>query len=76
MYTIHAFKGLEDEYIRIHEDVHTLGDDQLNLYHVALTRGTKIIVEEQKGSPVLFPSPSFPEEEGGGKGGGVGCEGM
>jgi hypothetical protein len=76
MYTIHAFKGLEDEYIRIHEDVHTLGVDQLNLYYVALTRDTKIIVEEQKGSPVLFPSPSFPEEEGEGNGSEVECEGM
>ena len=45
MYTIHAFKGLEDEYIRIHEDVHMPDKDQLNLYYVALTRGTKLVVE-------------------------------
>ena len=48
MYTIHAFKGLEDECVRLHEDVHLYqSNDKLNLYYVALTRGTQYIVENQ-----------------------------
>ena len=51
MYTIHAFKGLEDEYIRIHEDVYMQDNDQLNLYYVSLTRGTKLVVEALRRVP-------------------------
>jgi superfamily I DNA/RNA helicase len=47
-YTIHSYKGLEDNYIRISNDWDkSLDDDEgENLYYVALTRGMKIIVEE------------------------------
>ena len=40
MYTIHAYKGLEDDVVRVHDD---LTDDDVNLSYVALTRGSKII---------------------------------
>jgi len=45
MYTIHSYKGLEDDNIRIADDNE---DDDENLYYVALTRGMKIIVEDKK----------------------------
>lgn len=43
MYTIHSYKGLEDDYIRIADDNE---DDDENLYYVALTRGMKVIMED------------------------------
>lgn len=45
MYTIHSYKGLEDDYIRIANDLEK-GDD--NLRYVALTRGMKCIVRDTK----------------------------
>ena len=47
-YTIHSYKGLEDNYIRIANDWDkSLDDDEgENLYYVALTRGMKIIIED------------------------------
>lgn len=44
MYTIHSYKGLEDDNIRIADDN---DDDDENLYYVALTRGMKVILEDQ-----------------------------
>jgi hypothetical protein len=43
-YTIHAYKGLEDDIVRIANDIDT--EDDSNLYYVALTRGMQTIVEE------------------------------
>ena len=43
MYTIHSFKGLENEIIKIADDID--GDEEENLYYVALTRGTRIIID-------------------------------
>ena len=45
MYTIHSYKGLEDDNIRIADDNE---DDDENLYYVALTRGMKVIMEDQE----------------------------
>lgn len=45
MYTIHSYKGLEHDYIRIGNDLEE-GDD--NLRYVALTRGMKCIVSDTK----------------------------
>ena len=45
MYTIHSYKGLEDNYIRIANDLDE-GDD--NLKYVALTRGMKCIVGDTR----------------------------
>ena len=46
-YTIHAYKGLEDDNIRISNDIEDIvGDKDKNLYYVALTRGMKNIVED------------------------------
>jgi hypothetical protein len=45
-YTIHAYKGLEDNSIRIANDIEDKGGDDANLYYVALTRGMKRIVED------------------------------
>jgi len=43
MYTIHSFKGLENEIIKIADDID--GDEEENLYYVALTRGSRIIID-------------------------------
>ena len=43
MYTIHSYKGLEDDIIKIADDLD--GDEEENLYYVALTRGKKIIID-------------------------------
>lgn len=43
MYTIHSYKGLEDDIIKIADDLD--GDKEENLYYVALTRGKKIIID-------------------------------
>jgi hypothetical protein len=52
-YTIHAYKGLEDEHVRIADDIEDkLGDDK-NLYYVALTRGMKTIVEDLPALPIM-----------------------
>jgi hypothetical protein len=45
MYTIHSYKGLEDDNIRIANDIE---EEDENLYYVALTRGMKLIVEDKK----------------------------
>lgn len=44
LYTIHAYKGLEGNNIRIANDYNN--DDYENLYYVALTRGMKTIIED------------------------------
>ena len=43
-YTIHSYKGLEDDNIRIADDIDK--DKDKNLYYVALTRGMKNIIED------------------------------
>jgi hypothetical protein len=45
-YTIHAYKGLEDDNIRIADDIEDKDDEDENLYYVALTRGMKNIIED------------------------------
>jgi hypothetical protein len=45
MYTIHSYKGLEDDNVRIANDNE---DDDENLYYVALTRGMRIILEDHE----------------------------
>jgi hypothetical protein len=46
-YTIHAYKGLEDENVRIANDNEDKGEEEGdNLYYVALTRGMKYIIED------------------------------
>ena len=46
-YTIHSYKGLEDDNIRISNDIKDMvGDKDINLYYVALTRGMKNIIED------------------------------
>ena len=42
MYTIHSYKGMENDIVRIHDDIDIL--NEANLYYVALTRGMKRIV--------------------------------
>jgi len=42
-YTIHGYKGLEDDNVRLSDDV---TEEEENLYYVALTRGRKLIVED------------------------------
>jgi hypothetical protein len=48
MYTIHSYKGLEDDNIRIGGDIEDATGEDANLYYVALTRGMKLIVEDKK----------------------------
>jgi hypothetical protein len=46
-YTIHSYKGLEDNNIRIANDNDDIGHEEGdNLYYVALTRGMKNIIED------------------------------
>ena len=46
-YTIHAYKGLEDDNVRIANDNDDIGHEEGdNLYYVALTRGMKNIIED------------------------------
>lgn len=46
-YTIHSYKGLEHDNIRIAADIEDMaGDKDPNLYYVALTRGMKYIIED------------------------------
>ena len=46
-YTVHSYKGLEDENIRIAEDIDLTEDE--NIYYVAITRGKgKIMLDKQK----------------------------
>ena len=45
-YTIHAYKGLEDDNIRIAADIEDKDNEDENLYYVALTRGMKNIIED------------------------------
>lgn len=40
MYTIHAYKGLENDVVKVHDD---LGEEDDNLRYVALTRGRREI---------------------------------
>jgi superfamily I DNA/RNA helicase len=53
MYTIHSYKGLEDDNIRIANDIEDEAGEDENLYYVALTRGMKFIVEDKKVSASL-----------------------
>ena len=51
MYTIHSYKGLECNNVRIHEDVFLFNKnpiEQENLYYVALTRGMERIIVDKK----------------------------
>lgn len=41
MYTVHSYKGLEDEYVRLAEDIER---EEETIYYVALTRGFKRIL--------------------------------
>lgn len=45
-YTIHSYKGLEDDIIRIYNDIDIKNEQ--NLYYVALTRGKKRIIIDVK----------------------------
>jgi superfamily I DNA/RNA helicase len=56
-YTIHAYKGLEDDNVRIANDNDEIGCDEEgdNLYYVALTRGMKNIIEDITVEP--HPTP-------------------
>lgn len=52
LYTIHSFKGLEDDVVRVADDAHPTNEP--NLYYVALTRARKEmwvdpVVEDRKG---------------------------
>jgi len=51
MYTVHSFKGMEEEYIRIAHDVSM--EQSENLYYVAITRGMLEIVIDK---PCLIQS--------------------
>lgn len=42
MYTIHAYKGLEDDVVKVHDDI---DEEETNLSYVALTRGKYQTIE-------------------------------
>ena len=52
MYTIHSYKGMENDIVRIHNDIDTMNEK--NLYYVALTRGMrKIVVDKDNSSGIV-----------------------
>ena len=42
LYTVHAYKGMEDENLRLAEDIDISEDE--NIYYVGITRGKKKIM--------------------------------
>lgn len=44
MFTIHAYKGLEDDIVKVHNDIDL--EKEENLSYVALTRGKSLIIEK------------------------------
>jgi hypothetical protein len=50
MYTIHSYKGLENDTIRIYNDINI--QEEQNLYYVALTRGMKEIILDKNEEPM------------------------
>ncbi len=44
LYTIHSYKGLEHDYVRVCDDIDL--KEESNLYYVALTRGKKMIIKD------------------------------
>lgn len=44
MFTIHAYKGLEDDIVKVHNDIDL--ENEENLSYVALTRGKSLIIEK------------------------------
>lgn len=59
MYTIHSYKGLENDIIRIADDIDVVRDE--NLYYVALTRGIKQIIEDApyEKTEIIVDSPTI-----------------
>jgi len=53
-YTVHSYKGLEDDTIRVANDIN--GDIDQNLYYVALTRGMNLIVEDTTQVEIILPT--------------------
>jgi superfamily I DNA/RNA helicase len=59
MYTVHSFKGMEHDYVRISSDI-TLEEE--NLYYVAITRAlvqTVVDVSEVAASTTVYAMPSY-----------------
>jgi F-box protein 18 (helicase) len=46
LYTIHSYKGLEDDNVRIADDIEIDGEENEELLYVALTRGMKHIIRD------------------------------
>ncbi len=46
MYTIHSYKGLEEDTVRIYNDIDL--NKEHNLHYVALTRGKKNIIIDKR----------------------------
>lgn len=57
MYTIHAYKGLEDGTVKIHNDIDPEKD--LNLSYVALTRGRSRIIETSQPMKATGPFEKY-----------------
>ena len=52
MYTIHSYKGLENDIVRVYNDIDIINEP--NLYYVALTRGMKSIYVNKQSSEDIF----------------------
>lgn len=58
MYTIHSYKGLESDVVRVYNDVDVVNEP--NLYYVALTRGMKrIYVNKQSVEEIFIKQPAL-----------------
>ena len=61
-YTVHSYKGLEDDNIRLAGDIGGDEEEDKNVYYVALTRGLKYILEDERipsAMPTSKPSHTF-----------------
>jgi energy-coupling factor transporter ATP-binding protein EcfA2 len=61
LYTVHGYKGLEDNNIRIASDIEMdIEEEDMNVYYVALTRGMKHIIMDSAIQP-KFEIPVIPK---------------
>jgi superfamily I DNA/RNA helicase len=55
IYTVHSYKGMENDYIRMASDIVM---EEMNLYYVAITRGLSMIASD----PLINSSTSLTED--------------
>jgi len=62
LYTIHSYKGCEDNNVRIYNDIDNIKEP--NLYYVALTRGKKnIFLDNKKNIIQKYNNKNIPDHK-------------